>query len=121
MGEASFRQLEHVALKTALETDGIISTGGGIITTPQNQTLLAKGYVIYLKTDLDVLCKRLDPTHRPLLHHETLPIKLQQLLDEREQLYEQAADLILDTSSHSCVEVSTLILNHLAVVSTSLN
>ncbi len=112
-GEAHFRELEHQSLQTVLTSDCIISTGGGIIVTPKNMKLLQQGLVFYLKTDIQTLVTRLDPTHRPLLHQQDVTKKLQSLLENRAHLYEEAADFMIDTTQLTEDEVVSRILMHL--------
>ncbi len=109
-GEADFRKQEHLALKEALKTSTIISTGGGIVTNPLNGPELQSGTVIYLKADVDTLVSRLDVTNRPLLQSKDLMTTLQNLLAERAHLYEQAATFTIDTTTLTIEEIVSRIL-----------
>ncbi|MDG2479222.1 MAG: shikimate kinase, partial [Aquiluna sp.] len=58
-GEAHFRQLESAALEQALETGGVIATGGGIVLSEANRALLKGQRVIFLDTTMDYVLKSL--------------------------------------------------------------
>ena len=69
-GEGAFRQRESELLKELLQSEQVISTGGGIVSSIQNRKLLKQNPEnIYLKTDFETLYQRLeeDQKHqRPL-------------------------------------------------------
>ncbi len=101
-GEEGFREREYLALNEALaEEKVVISTGGGVVVKDINRSLIQKSeaMVVYLKASLDILVSRLknDKT-RPMLDKDNKQLSLQQLLSEREPLYENLADFIIDTS-----------------------
>ena len=103
-GEARFRALECEALSDALGRGpkSVISTGGGVVTTAQGRTLLADVDCVWLRADLAVLAERLldSPVGRPLLSAD-LDADLQALAAERDGLYEQVADLMVDIGTAS--------------------
>lgn len=99
-GEKTFRELEREILDEVLKMDDlIISTGGGFPIFGGNMDrMLEDSQVIYIKTSIDVLWKRLkhDKT-RPLSNsHE----KLRKLYSERKPFYEKAG-IIIDGSLDS--------------------
>lgn len=99
-GEKTFRELEREILDEVLKMDDlIISTGGGFpIFSGNMDRMLEDSQVIYIKTSIDVLWKRLkhDKT-RPLSNsHE----KLRKLYSERKPFYEKAG-IIIDGSLDS--------------------
>ncbi len=101
-GEEGFREREYLALNEALaEEKVVISTGGGVVVKDINRSLIQKSeaMVVYLKASLDILVGRLknDKT-RPMLDKDNKQLSLQKLLSEREPLYENLADFIIDTS-----------------------
>jgi len=101
-GEEGFREREYLALNEALaEEKVVISTGGGVVVKDINRSLIQKSeaMVVYLKASLDILVSRLknDKT-RPMLDKDNKQLSLQKLLSEREPLYENLADFIIDTS-----------------------
>ena len=99
-GEGHFRKLEAFYLNQALEEqEGVISTGGGIITTPQNIEKLQNQVTIYLAYPFDTLYERIagDPT-RPLA---TSYESLKERFDNRLALYEQACQIKINCQDKS--------------------
>lgn len=98
-GEEYFRRLETKILEELTESCShqIISVGGGTPLREENRKLLRKlGKVIYLKVSPETVYQRLrgDRT-RPLLQGDAPMKKIQELLEKRESLYEEAADVII--------------------------
>ena len=100
-GEARFRERERdvIADLTALE-GVVIATGGGVILDPANRERLAKtGTVVYLETTVDTLVRRTKSTKtRPLLMNDDPRAVLERMLLVRRPLYEDAADLRIETT-----------------------
>jgi len=97
-GEDAFRDHETSVLKTLTREPSVISTGGGIVMRPENWDEMRRlGKVIYLKASLEVLLTRLESSKkkRPLLQAEDWVGRVEELLDARRALYEQA-DLVMD-------------------------
>jgi shikimate kinase len=97
-GEDGFRKRETKMLKELCERPGIVlATGGGAVTSEENRILLRKsGFVIYLKTTIETQLARTQKNqNRPLLENVDITEKLTKLMDERGELYEQEADLIV--------------------------
>ena len=115
-GEAGFREMETSLLKEITNHAGserrIISTGGGIVGSEENRTLLKQlGYVVWLSAPIKVILERTGKNrNRPLLHTEDPAAKIQMLMDQRNPLYEQVAHLKLDTSGLDFSELATGIL-----------
>lgn len=99
-GESRFRDLESAALaEVRLEPGVVVALGGGTPTRAANRELLsAGGCVVYLRARPDTLVERLpDATDRPLLRDTTDRKRtLRELLAEREPLYDDLADVIVD-------------------------
>jgi len=108
-GEAYFRRLEKETLKNLLEsTDNkVISTGGGIVTNQENIPLLKQlGKVFYLRIKPETVVERLEGDKtRPLLIGEDKLVKVEQLMTDRKELYEMAADKTIDTDGLSVSEI----------------
>jgi shikimate kinase len=99
-GEKTFRELESEILDEVLKmNDLIISTGGGFpIFSGNMDRMLQDSHVIYIKTSIDILWKRLK-------HDKTRPLsnshdKLRKLYSERKPFYEKAG-IIIDGSLDS--------------------
>ena len=101
-GEAGFRKRETSMIEELTRKSNIVlATGGGVILSEENRKMLrSRGTVVYLRAALDTLVKR---THRdrnrPLLQGVDNRERLEALMEEREPLYTQEADLIVDTDN----------------------
>ena len=105
-GEAGFRKRETRLLEEFVEKDmGIIATGGGVVTQEINRTLLKqKGRVIYLNASVNLLWSRLRYCkNRPLLETDNPKERLQMLFDQRDPLYREIADTIVDVGKGSAL------------------
>lgn len=114
-GEAGFRDLEHQKLKEVIQRQSIISTGGGIVLRPENREVLkaCDAPVVYLKTDPAIFLARLEgDTTRPLVQEKT-PEEIRGIFEPRIQLYEETADLIIETDELNQEEVAAAILKAL--------
>jgi len=115
-GEDGFRKRETKMLTELCQMNGIVlATGGGAITTEGNRILLRKsGYVVYLKTSINTQIARTQKNqNRPLLENVDPEVKLQELMDERGNLYEQEADLIVTSGERIVSKVVEEIMSHL--------
>ena len=102
-GENYFRKVESKILTSVLTSDfQIISTGGGIVKSSENLSLLKeKSMVFYLKASVETLYERVkNNTERPLLNNSDMLKKLETLLNERKELYEKA-HFVIDTDDKS--------------------
>jgi shikimate kinase len=109
-GEAGFREREKEALAALSELDGVVvATGGGAVLDEVNRARLkATGTVVYLRTSVDEQLLRTRRTaHRPLLAGKDRREVLEGLMAARTPLYEETADLILDTSGRRVRSVAT--------------
>ena len=105
-GEAGFRKRETRLLEELVQKDlGIIATGGGVVTQEINRNLLKqKGCVIYLNASVDLLWSRLRYCkNRPLLETDNPKERLQMLFDQRDPLYREVADTIVDVGKGSAL------------------
>ena len=98
-GEAGFRKLESDVLQELHGSEHcVVSTGGGVVTIPENIPLLkALGYVIFLNVPERTLFDRISRNQdRPLLRTANPRQTMHDLLEARMPLYQSAADLDLD-------------------------
>ncbi len=103
-GEAGFRKRETTMLDELTEKKGIVlATGGGAILKAENrQFLMSRGTTIYLYANIDTLLERTSKDrNRPLLQTENPQAKLEELLEMRDPLYRETADIIIDTGKDS--------------------
>lgn len=102
-GEENFRARETEALQEILQErkEAVISVGGGLPMREENREYLKKlGRTIYLRAQVDTLVERLSgDTARPLLRGQDLRARITQLMELRSDVYESAADVILDTDT----------------------
>ena len=109
-GEDYFRKIENITLQSIGNSE-IIACGGGIIINKNNRKFLKKnGFTIYLKTSLPILVKRLKgKNRRPLLYNNDLQKTLDGIYHKRRKLYENTADLILETDGKSLNRIASII------------
>ena len=103
-GELGFRKRERAILEKLCRKTGIVmATGGGAILNANIRKLLkSHGIVIYLRTSIETQLKRTSrDRNRPLLQTENPRARLQALKKQRDPLYFEVADLVLDTDRQS--------------------
>jgi shikimate kinase len=103
-GEAGFRSREATVLAelVALE-DIVLATGGGVVLAPENRKLLkGSGTVVYLRGAPQDLWRRTrHDRNRPLLQTADPLARLEELHAQRDPLYREVADVIVDTGTQS--------------------
>lgn len=107
-GEEGFRRREADLLRELVtRRDIVLATGGGAVLRPENRAALAgNGIVIYLQANVDDLWARTrHDRNRPLLQTADPRAKLAQLLNERDPLYREIADIIVTSGPHSVHQV----------------
>ena len=115
-GEAGFRKRESAIIDELTQLpDIILATGGGAILDPVNrQHLSERGTVIYLHTTVDQQLSRTSrDRNRPLLQTDDPRARLEALMTEREPLYREIADLVVDTDGQRVQDVVRLICKYL--------
>lgn len=98
-GEAGFRQREsRVIADLAAESGLVVATGGGAVLDPENRAHLRQsGLVVYLCVPPTVLFERTrHDQNRPLLKVADPLARLQALYDQRDPLYREVADLVIE-------------------------
>lgn len=118
LGEEEFREAESSALeKLDARKAAIVVTGGGVVLRPKNVARLHElGTVVCLTANLPTLMRRLARrSHRPLLETEDRATTVKTLLRERRPLYEEAADITVDTSALTHDQVAQSIQDSLAL------
>ena len=103
-GEAGFREREQqVVEEMTLWDDVVLATGGGVVTRPENRQVLAgRGYVVYLYATVEEQVRRTRrDRRRPLLQKGDPEEVLRSLMAEREPLYREIADHIIETDGCS--------------------
>ena len=103
-GEAGFREREQqVVEEMTLWDDVVLATGGGVVTRQENrQALAGRGYVVYLYATVEEQVRRTRrDRRRPLLQKGDPEEVLRSLMAEREPLYREIADHIIETDGCS--------------------
>jgi len=98
-GEAGFRRRETQMIdELTRESDLVIATGGGVVTTPANRALMReRGIVIYLNVPPQILYERTrHDRNRPLLQVDDPRQRIIELYHQRDPLYREVADLVVD-------------------------
>lgn len=107
-GEGYFRAREKEAIaEVAQKQKVIIATGGGAVLDKENVKVLGStGCIVYLKATIDHLYNNLKlDQSRPLLQEDNMLETIKNLMDHREQIYEDAADMVVDVSGKKIPEI----------------
>lgn len=108
-GEGGFRQREaQVLLELSRERGLVLATGGGAVLDPQNRKRLSDtGLVIYLCAPPDELYSRTrHDRNRPLLQVEDPLAKIRELHEQRDPLYREMADIVLEGGGRTPLAVA---------------
>ncbi|STZ73821.1 shikimate kinase [Mycolicibacterium fortuitum] len=99
-GEAEFRRIEEEVIRSALAShDGVLSLGGGAVTTPGVRAALAGHTVVYLEISAAEGVRRTGgSTVRPLLAGPDRAEKYRALMSERVPLYRRVATMRINTN-----------------------
>ena len=99
-GEQEFRRIEEGVVRAALaEHDGVVSLGGGAVTSPGVREALAGHTVIYLEINANEGVRRTGgSTVRPLLAGPDRAAKFRALMSDRVPLYRRVATMRVDTN-----------------------
>ncbi len=112
-GEQGFRQREASIIDELSNMDKIVlATGGGAILSSENRHYLKqRGTTIYLQTSVEYQLQRTSrDSKRPLLQTKNPGKKLEELLAIRGPLYQELADIIIQTDGrHVNAVVSEII------------
>ena len=103
-GEAGFRNREATMLAELVKMSQILlATGGGVILKPENRRALANnGRVVYLRASINEQVRRTSrDKKRPLLQNDAPRQVLSDLMAEREPLYLEVADYVVETDRRS--------------------
>ncbi|MBA3031523.1 MAG: shikimate kinase [Rhodocyclaceae bacterium] len=101
-GESGFRQREALALQQlASVRNMVVATGGGVVLNPMNRTrMAATGIVVYLRAAPELLNERTrHDKSRPLLQVANPLARISSLVEKRDPLYREVADIIIESSA----------------------
>jgi shikimate kinase len=117
-GEAGFRAREREVLDALTRRDRVlVATGGGAVLDPDTrERLRSRGCVVYLRTSVgQQLARTRRDDRRPLLRTPDPRGTLDRLMLQRAPLYEETADLTVDTDGRRVAAVVEEIAARLAV------
>ncbi|MEW6354569.1 MAG: shikimate kinase AroK [Pseudomonadota bacterium] len=103
-GEAGFRVRERAVIDELTQRHGVVlATGGGAVLDADNRAkLAARGRVVYLYAAIEQLLKRTaKDQHRPLLQTIDPGARLREIINARDPLYREIADLIIETDGRT--------------------
>lgn len=115
-GEVGFRRREKQVLAELTARSGVVlATGGGAVMDPDNrQYLSSRGFVVYLRATIDHQLRRTSHSDaRPLLQSGDRRQVLESLFAERDPLYREIADLVLETDGRNARILAQDIERHL--------
>jgi len=117
-GEASFRRREAEVIRDLTAQHGIVlATGGGAVLNAESRAYLKqRGRVIYLRATVgSIMLRASHDKNRPLLQTADPRKKLEDLTAQREPLYREIADMVIDTGRPNVQSMVQTILDQLAV------
>jgi shikimate kinase len=116
-GWEEFRRREkELVARYGQKSGQILATGGGAILDPQNvQILRENGFLVWLKADPETIRKRLSldkssVSNRPSLTEADYLAEVERVLRQRESLYQEAADMEVETDGISIAQVAAAII-----------
>jgi len=115
-GEVGFRDREEQTIAELTSRQGIVlATGGGAVLRPANRDALkANGTVVYLRASPhDLWLRTRHDRNRPLLQTENPKARLEALFAERDPLYREVADFIIETGKPSVAQLANMVLMQL--------
>ena len=116
-GEEGFRKREAVVIDDLSKMDGVVlATGGGAIIDPDSRSRLGgRGFVVYLYTTVDQqLARTQKGRQRPLLDSGDPVETLQNLLDTRDPMYREIADIVVETDGRKVKSVANEIIDQVS-------
>jgi len=114
-GEAGFRKREAVVIDDLSKMDGVVlATGGGAIIDADSRSRLGgRGYVVYLYTSVEQQVSRTEKgRERPLLENRDPEEILRDLLETRDPMYREIADLVVETDGRKVKSVANEIIDN---------
>jgi shikimate kinase len=117
-GEDGFRKRESMVIdELTARSNIVLATGGGAVLREENRRALRRGFVVYLAADIDTLVDRTRrDRNRPLLQNTNREEKIVQLMAERDPIYREEADLVIETDTRSAKTVAKDIIEKIQVL-----
>ncbi len=119
-GEPAFRELEAHAIADLCRRDRLVlATGGGAPLRPESRRAMREaGKVVWLRAEPLAILARLEDDdrsadRRPPLSNSGPAREIMQLLQARSPIYEELADMVIDTDTRKPDELATEIIANL--------
>ncbi|MEQ1662326.1 MAG: shikimate kinase [Thiobacillus sp.] len=122
-GEAGFRKREETAIAELAALSGIVlATGGGAVLSQMNREVLRNnGMVVYLRGTPEHLYERTrHDRNRPLLQTGDPLGRLRELYQQRDPLYREVADIIVDTGRQGVSGMTRMLIGKLDLLRSGL-
>jgi shikimate kinase len=116
-GEEGFRKREATVIDDLSKMDGVVlATGGGAVINADSRSRLGgRGFVVYLYTTVDQQVARTQKgRERPLLESSDPRTTLQALLDARDPMYREIADIVVETDGRKVKSVANEIIEQVS-------
>ena len=109
-GEEGFREIESLILEKS--TDSIVACGGGIVLKKKNRDFIKEnGKCLLLLSNINVLADRLSSeNNRPLLNDGIIENQLEQIWEQRKDLYYNLADQVVEINDKSKKQITDYII-----------
>lgn len=117
-GEEGFRRREsQVLAELSSESGQVIATGGGVVLRAENrERLRTGGMVAYLRVPPRILYERTrNDRNRPLLRVADPLARLEQLDAERDPLYREVADIVVEGGRCNAQSITALLAREAAL------
>lgn len=102
-GEQGFRARERKVIAELTKKNNILlATGGGaIVDEVTRNNLKERGFIIYLHATVETQLRRTKRSNnRPLLKTDNPKARLAELFEQRDPLYRQVADLVIESGAY---------------------
>lgn len=114
LGEPDFRTLEARHVAAALNSNGVVSLGGGAVLTDSTRRLLADHDVVWVDVSADEGVRRTaNETSRPVLAADDPAAHYRQLLENRAPFYDEVSGYRVRTDGRTPQQVVADILGYL--------
>ena len=115
-GEAHFREIEsQLVVDLGKQEPSIVSCGGGVVVRPENtQNMKKSGRIVLLKASPETIFERVkNSTDRPILNGHMNVEYIAELMEKRRVLYEEAADITIQTDGKTREQICEEIIGKL--------
>ena len=115
-GEAHFREIEsQLVVDLGKQEPSIVSCGGGVVVRPENtQNMKKSGRIVLLKASPETIFERVkNSTERPILNGHMNVEYIAELMEKRRALYEEAADIAIQTDGKTREQICEEIIGKL--------